>query len=136
MRVVLDTNIFISGIFFHGLPGKIIDAWVDEAFSLFITPSILKEYTLTIADISLKHDDILVYDWLQALAELSHVVPDPFELPPYCRDKNDDKFVHCAISAKVDYLVSGDKDLLVLTKDFSFNIISPAKFLNMLSKHH
>lgn len=134
MRVVLDTNVLVSGIFFKGTPGKIIDAWVDEAFLLFITPAILEEYTLTLGEISLKHDEILAYDWVQTLAELSHLIPDSKSTLSYCRDADDDKFIQCAIDAKANYLVTGDKDLTSLAKTFSFQIISPSKFLNKLDK--
>ena len=132
MRVILDTNILVSGIFFRGIPGKIVDAWINEAFSLFTSPAILREYTRTIAEFSLKHDEILSYEWLQTLAELSRMIPDSANAASYCRDKDDDKFIHCAIAAKADYLVTGDKDLTSLQQAFPFKIISPTKFLDKI----
>lgn len=44
MRVVLDTNVLVSGIFFGGVPGRIVDAWSENRLSLILTPAILEEY--------------------------------------------------------------------------------------------
>ena len=46
-----------------------------------------------------------------------------------CRDPDDDKFLHCAVSAGARVLVSGDKDLLVLEKVSEMDILSPKVFL-------
>jgi hypothetical protein len=44
MRVVLDTNVLISGIFFTGPPSTILTAWIDDAFELAVSTAILEEY--------------------------------------------------------------------------------------------
>ena len=44
MRVVLDTNVLISALFFAGLPGRILGAWIDERFELLASVEILREY--------------------------------------------------------------------------------------------
>ena len=49
-----------------------------------------------------------------------------------CRDSDDIKFLELAITANADYLITGDKDLLVLPQMFQFKIITPAEFINSL----
>jgi putative PIN family toxin of toxin-antitoxin system len=44
VRVILDTNVFISGIFFAGPPYRILKAWRDGKVQLVISPEILEEY--------------------------------------------------------------------------------------------
>ena len=44
MKVVLDTNVSISGIYFGGIPGKILEAWGVRRFQLLVSPEILQEY--------------------------------------------------------------------------------------------
>ncbi len=44
MRVVLDTNVFISGVFFGGIPGQILQAWRDSQIRIVLSEDILKEY--------------------------------------------------------------------------------------------
>lgn len=106
MKVVLDTNVLVSGIFFGGVPGKLLDAWTE-----FLTKS-----------------------WIAAIAEHAHHVLDPAACPRICRDPHDDKFLYCSMSVKADYLVTGDKDLQVLKDVYSFKIISPKAFLTVLKK--
>ena len=45
MKVVLDTNVFVSGIFFRGPPNQILQAWRDRKVQLVISPEILEEYS-------------------------------------------------------------------------------------------
>ena len=44
MKVVIDTNVFVSGVFFSGPPHKILEAWHDGRIQLVIAPEILDEY--------------------------------------------------------------------------------------------
>ena len=107
MRVVLDTNVVISGIFFHGVPGRIVDALVDGKFMLFTTPSILEEYGRVISEVGSKQGDLMAFEWIDTLVEICHVIPDSPHLTQHSRDPHDDKFIDCAISSKADYLVTG-----------------------------
>ena len=132
MRVVLDTNILISGIFFHGTPGKILDAWVNDDFSIFVTPEILDEYSEVILRLATPKSEELAFEWLNMLFGLCHIMPGSNETLSYCRDPKDDKFIDCALSAKANYLVSGDMDLLVVSQKLPFEIISARKFLSSI----
>ena len=133
MRVVLDTNVLISGIFFHGVPGKILDAWVDGRFFIYATRSILEEYGVVIM-LTAGREELLGMEWFETILRLCHIVPDPVKVVSYTRDPKDDKFISCALDAKADYLVSGDKDILSITGSFPFEVVSPAKFLSRLIK--
>ncbi len=134
MKVVLDTNVLVSGIFFGGVPGKILDAWTERKFEIFVTPGILDEYASTLQTIGNKEAHSLRVDWIAAIAEHAHHVLDPKTYPRICRDLHDDKFLYCAISIKADYLVTGDEDLKILKGSYDFKIISPRAFLNILEK--
>ena len=134
MKVVLDTNVLVSGIFFRGIPGRIVDAWIDDKIALFCTPSIMEEYARVIHELSIYQDNLLSIEWIDNLIELCHMIPDPPKTGSYSRDRHDDKFIFCAISAKADYLVTGDKDLTSLYYQFPFLILSPNQFLSRLTK--
>ena len=111
MKVVLDTNILVSGIFFRGVPGKILGAWVEKKFEIFVTPSIFDEYANVFEALGSKEEDSLKAYWIAAVAEHAHHVLGPKSYPRVCRDPHDDKFLYCAASVKADYLITGDKDL-------------------------
>lgn len=134
MKAVLDTNVLVSGIFFGGVPGKILDAWTDRRFEIFVTPSIFDEYVNTLQTIVRKEADPLRTYWIAAIAEHAHHVLDPAIYPRVCRDPHDDKFLYCAVSIKADYLVTGDKDLKVFEGSYDFKIIAPRAFLSILEK--
>lgn len=44
MRIIVDTNVLLSGDFFGGVPGRILDAWANGPFELVLSPAILAEY--------------------------------------------------------------------------------------------
>ena len=44
MRVVLDTNVFVSGVFFSGPPARILEAWSRGEVTIVASPEILEEY--------------------------------------------------------------------------------------------
>ena len=59
MRVVLDTNVVISGVFFGGIPGRIVTAWADRRFTLVISPEILLEYQRVGAELGTERPQLL-----------------------------------------------------------------------------
>ena len=52
MIVVLDTNVVVSGIFFHGPPASILEAWFEGRFEVYATPKILEEYLRVLEEVS------------------------------------------------------------------------------------
>lgn len=44
LRAILDTNVLLSGIFFAGVPGRLLTAWQDDRLALVLSPAILAEY--------------------------------------------------------------------------------------------
>lgn len=134
MEAVLDTNVLVSGIFFGGLPGKILDAWTESRFEIYVTPHILGEYASALSAYGGKKAESLKDYWISALIEHAHHVLDPTTYPRVCRDPHDDKFLYCAVSVKADYLITGDKDLKALEGSYDFKIVSPRTFLTILEK--
>ena len=71
MRVVLDSNVIISGVFFGGIPGKILSAWRDELLQLVLSPSILQEY-LRVGGLLGQRYQSAEFDPFAGLLALSH----------------------------------------------------------------
>ena len=72
-----------------------------------------------------KSDEII-----QKIISVSHFVIGPKLNIKICRDSKDDKFIECAVNANADYIVSGDKDLLVLKKYKTIKIVKTSQVLN------
>lgn len=113
MRAVLDTNVFVSGLFWTGTPGRLLEAWSDGRWSLVVSREIIEEYFEVCGELAGKHPSVNprpTLDLVTSRAELC----EPSSLPQgVCRDSDDDKFIACALGGAVDVVVTGDKDLLV-----------------------
>lgn len=133
LRVVLDTNVLLSGIAFPGsIPGKIMSAWRLGSLEVVLSDFIIEELRRVLPRLGHRHgltsaeiDDLL--DILSIQAEiLTPHAPDEQLL----RDANDLPVLGTLLAAvqsgNVDYLLTGDKDLLVLADRYP--IISPADF--------
>jgi len=131
VRVVLDTNIFVSGIFWGGVPNQILESWVSEKFELLLSEEILKEYERVLYKISKGKKDQLVNQWLLFIAENSLIVnvKKRFKLSI---DPDDDKFIECAVAGNAKYIVSGDSHLLDLKNVMNIEILLASEFVNLL----
>ena len=99
---------------------------------MFATPDILREYFEVIERMSIHKAVSPTHDWDEILSESCHLIKD-VDLPEgLSRDPADDKFIACAGLSGARYLVTGDKDLLVLNGKFDFAIITPRAFLELL----
>jgi uncharacterized protein len=111
MRVVVDTNVFISS-FFGGNPRKVIDYWLSGKITLCVSKSILREYFGVLK--RFKFDDETLLLRLMSAFEKSYnvlFVENPKELEWIKDDPTDNKFIACAVSLKAEYIVSGDVHL-------------------------
>lgn len=128
MRIVLDTNVFISGIFFTGPPYQILKAWRDGRFQLLVSPSILDEYQRIGAELALQFRDVDLKPFLDLLTVQAEIVLAP-TLPPVIRDDpSDDKFLEAAVAGNASYIISGDKHLLKLSELQGIQILKPRDF--------
>ncbi len=130
LRVVLDTNVVVSAILFGGQLSRIREFWRSGRISPFLSRATFQElkevpeypkFALNRKEIKM----ILMKEVLPyfAVTEVTQFVEG------VCEDAEDHKFLSCALSANVLFLVTGDEDLRSLTKYKSVRIVSPADFL-------
>jgi putative PIN family toxin of toxin-antitoxin system len=128
MRIVLDTNVFISGIFFTGPPYQILRAWRDGRVQLLVSPSILDEYQRIGTELALQFRDLDLKGFLDLLTVQAEIVLAP-TLPPVIRDDpSDDKFLEAAVAGNASYIISGHKHLLALSEFQGILILKPRDF--------
>lgn len=130
--IVLDTNVLMAGIFWSGPPFEILERWKKGLIKLVVSPEIIEEYTRVGKELSQDHSGVDVGPILDLIVTTSEIcLPSP--LPqPVCRDASDDKFIACALSAKADYIVSGDKDLVTIGDYGGIRVVKPKEFLNLM----
>lgn len=112
MKIVLDTNVFVSAVFFGGVPGKILEAWRDGRIQLVLSPDILDEYQRVGQALSAQYASVDLEPILALLTVEAEIVETSALPAPVSADPDDDKFLACAGAAGVAVIVSGDKDLL------------------------
>lgn len=132
MKVVLDTNIFISGIHWSGSSEKILYAWFDNRFEFVCSESIIEEITETLMNfrIPLSMNDLL--KWIIIISERAVIVKPSEKLDIVKEDSDDNKFLEAAIAGNAQYIISQDKHLLRIKEFRKVKIITPEKFLKIL----
>lgn len=134
MRIVLDTNVLISGIFFSGPPAKILQAWKDKKIQFVISPDMYSEYSRVAEIISNKYADVDISEILNLIAVYSEIIDAPRLPEAICKDPDDDKFIACAVSGKVEIIVSGDKNLIDTSGYKDIRVMNPREFCDKFIK--
>jgi putative PIN family toxin of toxin-antitoxin system len=135
IRIVIDANVLISAAF-GGTP---LDA-VSKAFStgeVLLSPDVIKEIDGTIHRLSPKlgeeKTEFLLGLWRKLASRCTTV--EPVGKSRICRDPKDDAYLHLCIAAEADFLITGDKDLLVVNPERvaalpdRLRIVTPRRFL-------
>ena len=130
MKIVLDTNVFISAVFFGGPPYRILDAWRSGRVSLVLSAEIIEEYRRVGEELGERFEGVDVSPFLQLVVRHAEFVQAEKFTDAVCRDSDDDKFLECAAAAAAEAIVSGDKDLLTLSAFRSIPILSPRQFID------
>lgn len=128
MKVVLDTNVLISGIFFGGLPRRVLDAWATQRFELLVSPSIFDEYVRTCDRLSASQEGLEYQSVLASIIGHGTLVPDCLSSGPITDDPDDDKFMLCALGHGA-IIVSGDQHLLDASGWEGVRVMKPHDFL-------
>jgi putative PIN family toxin of toxin-antitoxin system len=130
VKVVIDTNVLISGVFFTGPPSKILEARRDERVRVVISPDIFEEYRRVGDVLKTQFPGVDIERILGLLANNTEIV-SPESLPlPVCEDPDDDKFLSCALKSGANVIISGDKHLLKASGYKGLQIITPRKFVD------
>ncbi|MBW0436028.1 putative toxin-antitoxin system toxin component, PIN family [Leptospira yasudae] len=132
LKVLLDTNIYISAILFKGKPRLVFQDLIDEAFTGYISREILDEIESTLSKPKFKLNDNFIKIVLSEIRDITTLIKNkPIKDYLDLRDRDDYHILESAFAAKVDYLITGDKDLLTLQKIKNFRIITPDEYLSI-----
>ncbi|EQA38685.1 toxin-antitoxin system toxin component, PIN family [Leptospira inadai serovar Lyme str. 10] len=134
-KVLLDTNVYISAILFGGKPRIILEELISGKVIGYISNSILKEIELTLKKPKFKLNEEFISIILSEIELITKKTAN-ISLSDYSglRDRDDYHILESALAAKVDYLITGDQDLLVLYNLKSLKIVSPEQYLNLDSE--
>jgi len=135
IKVVLDTNTVLSALLFNQTKlsqlrtlwqsGKITPLGSKASISELIRVLNYPKFKLSSSEQQSFMDEYLPY--IQTISNVEKMADTSI-----CRDINDVMFLELALAGKADNLITGDKDLLAVQQKFSFQIITPAAFINKL----
>jgi putative PIN family toxin of toxin-antitoxin system len=131
IRIVADTNIFISALMFGGLPGSFLDLAFQGSFLLITSPILLDELDEKLRmkfELSPTDADLI----RSRLEGISEIVSTATPLAVVKDDPDDDRVLECAIAGRADYIVSGDRHLLKLGSYEEIPIITVRHFMDTL----
>lgn len=131
MRVVIDTNVFVSGLMLPAsVPGRILAAAITGGFELVLCEAIVEEVSAALRypkvrkRITLSDDELDRY--VQALRFVADIVDPAGVVVQVPDDRDDDVILATLIAAKADWLITGDAALLALANQYP--ILTPAEF--------
>ena len=133
MRVVVDTNIIISSIFWGGAPYEIIRLGLDGKIEICSSTSILNEVRKVLQDPKekFKLSEEETNNIIQTIRECVSITESK-EKVTLSRDPKDDHILECAATSKATFIVTRDNELLVLKEYLQTKIISPNDFLHII----
>ena len=134
MRIVIDTNIIASAIFFGGRPRELLELLLQHELSAFITQEIIEEYQGTIEYLQNEYPSKRITVPLTQIIAACNMIETTSEVK-VCRDPDDDKFFACALDSRSLYIVSGDKDLLAVKQYKDVQVVTVAQFFRDIWKH-
>ncbi len=134
MKLIIDTNVFISGIFFSGPPCVIFNAWRHGKVIIVTSPYILDEYWRVGKELASRFSGVDLEPWLQLLTVKAQVIEAAPLEENVCSDPDDDKFLACAIAGNTKTILTGYKHLLAVCGYEGIAILKPRAFVEKYLK--
>jgi putative PIN family toxin of toxin-antitoxin system len=132
LRVVLDTNVLISGILFGGKPRKILEIAIRGDIRLCLSEPILEELRGVLQRSKFDYSPEMIQSILTELTGIADFVNPSETLNVILEDPEDNRILECAVEAKANYIISGDLHLLKLSRYRNIEVLNVAAFLEMV----
>lgn len=133
MRVVIDTNIWVSGLLWRGTPWKLLRLAEQGKIELCMAPAMLNELEKVLSyerfQPRVNQLELMPSEMVAYAMHLASIFEVPEGDPIVVADPDDDVFLRCALVAGADYVISGDRHLLNLGKYGHVSILSASDFL-------
>ena len=132
MRVVLDTNVVMSAIFFGGVPFEVLSAWHNGEFELVVSDAVMAEYREIAVRMKAKFPSIEPERWMSYIEDHATVVSAVPLAAQVCEDADDDVFLACVVASNAKIVCPGDKHLLACNGWNGIEVLTPRLLCNRL----
>jgi putative PIN family toxin of toxin-antitoxin system len=131
IKIVPDTNVYLSAIIFGGNPRKVLKLVRDRKIIAYTSTSILLEVAEKLNQ-KFHWNEEKVSMTIKVLSKITEVIIPTIELNVVKKDPDDNKIIECALKAEAKYIISGDKHLLEIKEFQGINILTPGDFLGLI----
>lgn len=132
MKAVIDTNVFVSGIFWTGSSHKVLALWKEQKFSLVSSLGTIAEFVKVLKDFKIRLQDETIRELVDLIITNSIIVEPKEKIDIVKDDPTDNIFVETAVAGNTDYIISQDKHLLKIKEFRGIRIINPEEFNSLL----
>jgi len=133
MTVVIDTNVVLSAILFGGKPKQVLEMALSGSIQLAISESLVNELQGVLQRPKFELSAQLIQTVVSEYASIARWIEPSQHFNVVVDDPSDNQFIDCAVAAKADYLITGDKHLLNLGTFKMVKIVSVDNFIAILS---
>ena len=133
LRIVFDSNVYISALLFKGIPGNILEMAQKDKITLIVSDEIIAE-TARILEEKFKWPQHNIDKFKRRLPDISDNIEPEIKLDIIKERESDNRILECAISGDANLIVSGDKHLLKLKNYKNIPIVRP-RYLTYLVKY-
>ena len=130
LRVVLDTNIFVSSVFWKGNPYNVVRLALDDKIKICVSLEILQELEKVLRR-NFEEEDGFIKNQINLILGYAEVINIVSKIKAVKEDPDDDKIIECAFDGKADYIVTGDPHLLNLKEFNGIKIVKAADFVKL-----
>ena len=132
-KVVIDTNVFISGLIFTGKPSEVLELFIKGEIEVYISPFILKELKGILRK-KFEWNEKQLQKILDKIKKKAVIVQPETKISIIKAKKDDNRILECGVDGRVQYIISGDKRHILPLKNFrGIKILSPSEFLGLLN---
>jgi len=132
-KVVIDTNVFISGLNFAGKPNEVLELFIKGEIEVYISPFILKELERILRK-KFEWNEKQLQKILDKIKKKAVIVQAETKISIIKAKEDDNRILECGVDGKVQYIISGDKRHILPLKNFrGIKILSPSEFLGLLN---
>ena len=132
MKVVLDTNIYISGYIFPGeKTSLVLDLAQKKEFEVYCSPFIIEKVRRMLTT-KFEYKEFIANQFIEQILLFAHVIYPNKEVNIIKTNIDDNQILNCVLTVKADYLITGDKKhLLPIKKVGKTKIVSVTEFLEI-----
>jgi putative PIN family toxin of toxin-antitoxin system len=132
MKVVIDINVFVSSFFWKGNPRKVVNRARDGIDELYITKEILEQIFEVMNRPKFNADKEGIEYYIKSIEEIANELLITIKIQAGSRDIDDNIILECGMAGNVDYIITGDDDLLVLKEFNGIKIVTPKEYLEII----